>query len=32
LLALLLTSFPDPVVRKRFAAPRFDFIFGIRSP
>jgi hypothetical protein len=25
-------SFPVPVLRKRFAAPRFDFIFGMGSP
>jgi len=25
-------SFPLPVRRKRFAAPRFDFIFGMGSP
>jgi hypothetical protein len=27
--ALLLTIFPDPVFLKRFAAPRFVFIFGM---
>jgi hypothetical protein len=32
LLARILTSFPFPVVRNRFAAPRFDFIFGMGTP
>jgi hypothetical protein len=30
--ARILRSFPVPVLRKRFAAPRFDFIFGMGSP
>jgi hypothetical protein len=31
-LALLLLIFPVPVTEKRFAAPRWVFIFGITSP
>jgi hypothetical protein len=30
--ARILRSFPVPVLRKRFAAPRFDFIFGMGFP
>ena len=30
--ALILLSFPDPVILKRFLAPLWDFIFGIAIP